>query len=43
MKRKLKRLWKQLCAKENWESRMSWDFYVLIFVGSLIAGLGNLF
>jgi hypothetical protein len=43
MKSSLRRLWKRLCAKENWESRMGWEYFVLIFIGSLIAGLGSLF
>jgi hypothetical protein len=43
MKSSLRRLWKRLCAKENWESRMGWEYFVLIFIGSLIAGLGGLF
>jgi hypothetical protein len=43
MKSSLRRLWKRLCAKENWESRMGWEIFVLIFIGSLLAGLGSLF
>ena len=43
MKDLLRKLWERLCAKENWESRMGWEYFVLIFIGSLIAGLGSLF
>tara|TARA_R110000744_G_scaffold114600_3_gene214467 strand:+ start:1621 stop:1761 length:141 start_codon:yes stop_codon:yes gene_type:complete len=43
MKSSLRRLWKRLCAKENWESKMGWEYFVLIFIGSLIAGLSGLF
>ena len=39
MKDLLRKLWERLCAKENWESRMGWEYFVLIFIGSLIAGL----
>ena len=43
MKSSLRRLWKRLCAKENRESKMGWEYFVLIFIGSLIAGLSDLF
>jgi hypothetical protein len=43
MKNSLRKLWKRLCAKENWESRMGWEYFVLIFIGGLIAGLGSVF
>jgi len=43
MKNVLKRLWARLARKENWESKMGWEYFVLIFLGGLLAGLGNLF
>ena len=37
------RIWNRVKQKENWESRMGWEYFVLIFIGSLIAGLSGLF
>ena len=33
------RIWNSVKRKENWESRMGWEYYALIFLGSLISGL----
>jgi hypothetical protein len=37
------RLWTRIKRKENWESRMGWEFFALLFIGGMIANLGNLF
>jgi hypothetical protein len=37
----LRKLWALLARKENWESRMGPEYFVLIFLGSLIAGLSQ--
>jgi len=37
----LGKLWKLLSRKENWESRMGWEYFALVFVGGLLAGLFN--
>jgi len=34
-----RRIWNSVKRKENWESRMGWEYYALIFIGSLISGL----
>ncbi len=41
MRTSLRKLWVLLARKENWESRMGWEYFALIFLGSLIAGLGQ--
>jgi hypothetical protein len=38
----MRKLWKNFTAKKHWESRMGWKYFLLIFIGSLIAGLGAL-
>ena len=43
MNNSLRKLWNRLRAKENWESRMGWEYFVLVFIGGLIAGLSSLF
>ena len=37
----LRNLWKRVISKENWESRMGWEYFALVFVGGLLAGLSN--
>ena len=37
----LRNLWKRVSRKENWESRMGWEYFALVFVGGLLAGLCN--
>ena len=37
----LRKLWALLARKEKWESRMGAEYFVLIFLGSLIAGLSQ--
>ena len=32
-------LWKRIKRKENWESRMGPEYFLLIFVGSVISGI----
>ena len=32
-------LWKRIKRKENWESRMGPEYFLLIFVGSVVAGI----
>jgi hypothetical protein len=41
--RSMKKLWKRVKRKENWESRMGTEYFVLIFLGFLISGLGSAF
>jgi|TARA_R110002020_G_scaffold2050_3_gene9427 hypothetical protein len=43
MKNVLKKIWKRLARKENWESRMGWEYFVMLFIGGMIAGAGALF
>jgi hypothetical protein len=38
----IKRAWLLLKRKENWESRQSWHFYALIFLGAFISGILSL-
>lgn len=35
----MKKIWKRLKRKENWESRMGPEYFLLIFVGSVISGI----
>ena len=35
----MKKIWKSLKRKENWESRMGPEYFLLIFVGSVISGI----
>ena len=37
----LRKLWALVARRENWESRMGWEYFALIFLGSLVAGLGR--
>ena len=39
----MKKLWKRVKRKENWESKMGPDYFLLIFIGFLISGLGSAF
>ena len=32
-------LWKRIKRKENWESRMGPEYFLLIFVGSVVSGI----
>ena len=32
-------LWKRIKRKENWESRMGPEYFLLIFAGSVISGI----
>ena len=34
----LRNLWKLVSRKENWESRMGWEYFALVFLGGLLAG-----
>ena len=36
MKNVLKKIWKRLARKENWESRMGSEYFLLLFIGSMI-------
>jgi len=38
----MRKLWKIITNPKHWESRMGWEFFALIFIGSVIAGLGAL-
>jgi hypothetical protein len=38
----MRKLWKSFTAKKHWESRMGWEYFLLIFIGSVIAGIGLL-
>ena len=35
----LRDLWKLVSRKENWESRMGWEYFALVFLGALLAGM----
>jgi len=36
----MKKLWKILKRKENWESRMGPEYFFLVFIGFLLSGFG---
>ena len=38
----MRKLWKIITNPKHWESRMGWEYFLLIFIGSLIAGIGLL-
>jgi hypothetical protein len=35
----MRKLWRIISNPKHWESRMGWEHFLLIFIGSLIAGL----
>jgi hypothetical protein len=35
----MKNLWKRIKRKENWESRMGLEHFLLIILGSVISGV----
>ena len=37
----MRKLWRRVKRKENWESRMGPEYFLLIFIGFLISGLGS--
>ncbi len=39
----MKKLWNLVKRKKNWESRMGTEYFVLVFIGFLISGLGSAF
>ena len=38
----MRKLWKIITNPKHWESRMGWEYFLLIFIGSVIAGIGLL-
>jgi len=35
----IKKIWKEVRKPEHWESRMGWEYFALIALGSLLVGL----
>ena len=35
----IKKIWKEFSNPKHWESRMGWEYFLLIALGSLIVGI----